>query len=609
VIPWGTDGTEARALAARCISSAKNCWLAISEKVHAELDKVIRQKLAHLDPKGWDRRWSEQIQSYFEFRTSILPWQEGRDEKKLAKLMGKASLKEVYPEIEKIRSLVKTIAPEDRPGYAELAVNAIGQWQAMVDLCSRLMEAERTLRPIPPHSTGEQSPLKCSLLGSYEQMGPDDLAESRRFWQAASDPETGVSLGGVRLRDGERFCAVTLTKRFAGPVYFSQKLHLEGAADLRFPDTATVAASLWLQQAELDPAQIRQEHQGKWNGHWLHPAQDACAREEAPPDELRRRIVQAVEQHHKPPVYYAVLMMDGDEMGRWLRGEKAPRMRQVLHPKMVDYFQKQSEKNQGLDSHRPLSPALHASISEALANFSLYVARPVVEKHGGVLIYSGGDDVLALLPTAQAVLCAHELRCAFSGTIAQGDRGWQGYYPLAGDHQAPGRALLMMGPEASLSAGMAIVHYKEDLRFAMAEARRAERLAKNAGRDALELVVVRRSGEHTGFLCPWDQSHQISDLVREFAAGASDRWTYHLRMELSTLRGLPQEAVCAEIMRHIRRSEKETQGRIKPEAVARAYENYRASLRHRERPEDEILEQFITLCQSASFLARGRDAE
>ena len=66
---------------------------------------------------------------------------------------------------------------------------------------------------------------------------------------------------------------------------------------------------------------------------------------------------------------------------------------------MVGYYQKLGQQAQdGLNARRPVGPALHASISEALNNFASHVAPGIVEKHNGTMIYSGGDDVLALLP-------------------------------------------------------------------------------------------------------------------------------------------------------------------------------------------------------------------
>src|SRR5205085_2787867 len=100
-----------------------------------------------------------------------------------------------------------------------------------------------------------------------------------------------------------------------------------------------------------------------------------------------------------PPTYYAVLMVDGDRLGQWLRGARAPRLEQVLHPALVEHFRKSSELAPLLSAPRTVGSTLHAALSEALTSFALHFVPDIVRRHAGTLIYAGGDDVLALLPT------------------------------------------------------------------------------------------------------------------------------------------------------------------------------------------------------------------
>jgi CRISPR-associated protein Cmr2 len=206
------------------------------------------------------------------------------------------------------------------------------------------------------------------------------------------------------------------------------------------------------------------------------------------------------------------------------------------------------------------------------------------------LIYAGGDDVLAFLPAETAVACAQELRDAF-------------------------RHPECLGQSASISAGIAVVHYKEDLRFALDRVRATEKAAKQVGKkhgdpktkDALALTVCRRSGEHTTVVLGWEQAPLVTGLVNNFRAGASDRWAYKLRTELPTLRALPLSAGRAETLRLVKRVEhapNDFDGR-----VLTLFDEYQKEMRQPTRnwPDDQILEGFVTLCQSASFLARGRD--
>lgn len=459
------------------------------------------------------------------------------------------------------------------------------------------------------------------MLGSYEQMGPADLRRSNDFWKQLRDDKNGLKIKG-RLGEHERLCAVALTKRFAAPVRLLREYELE-CGEL-VPDTATVAAARWLEEAGI----AWEDCYPEWDGEWLHwPSQKPPGKSRFPDDDLWRVIKAArrPEALGPPPLYYAVLKMDADEMGRWLRGEKSPLVRDVCHDKLREYFERLSRTKDGLCAKRPVSPALHAAISEALANFALYVVPGVVARHRGFLIYAGGDDVLALLPTETALACALELRAAFRGEPPFNNGADKGYY------RHEGRDLLVMGTKATLSAGLAVAHYKDDLQLALREARQAERAAKDGGRDALQVTVCRRSGPKTSAFCDWATAKCVERWRRAFGAGASDRWTYHLGGEAPTLAGMPLEkekwlqAICAEIRQVVNRAEEGTRrllGGGEPkkagEAMAGAFRRYfqgrgeraaqkgcpwRLELSDRHRG----LGEFLTLCQAASFLARGRE--
>ncbi|MFH1574761.1 MAG: type III-B CRISPR-associated protein Cas10/Cmr2 [Acidobacteriota bacterium] len=322
---------------------------------------------------------------------------------------------------------------------------------------------------------------------------------------------------------------------------------------------------------------------------------------------IAKEIWRATQELGPPPRYYAVLLFDGDEMGRWLAGEKSPAVGDILHPRLRAYFEGLDGTSKGLEASRPLGPARHAAISEALANFALYAVPTIVARHHGTLIYAGGDDVLALSPSKLALACCRELRLSFAGDPSVNGGATDGFYR----HNDGDR--LMMGSRATASAGLAVVHHKEDLRFALNTARRAEREAKDSGRDILRITACRRSGEHVSTLCPWGFVEEVQRWVRAFTDGASDRWAYHLRGGLDTLAGLPVEAMRAEIYRQVERSEEDTRRRLRGDAesaggaLTTAFERYRAAITQPSRgnTDAEALCQFVSLCQTASFFARG----
>ena len=226
--------------------------------------------------------------------------------------------------------------------------------------------------------------------------------------------------------------------------------------------------------------------------------------------------------------HFAVLALDGDEIGKWISGEKTP----LFESQLADYKDGSGNPQGALDyckhpkiekfikERRPLSPGYHLQFSETLSNFALLCARPIVEAFDGRLIYAGGDDVLALLPGDTALACAGALRRAFRGE----DPGCAGIKPataavcngfLTSDnlHEQTGKdpgnekliPFMVPGPRADVSVGIAIAHYKAPLQDVVRAAQGAEKRAKKVlGRSAAAVSILKRSGEIIEWGAKWD---------------------------------------------------------------------------------------------------------
>lgn len=174
--------------------------------------------------------------------------------------------------------------------------------------------------------------------------------------------------------------------------------------------------------------------------------------------------------------YIAAIQMDGDRMGTVLSDKNKDR----------EFFSRFSKK---------------------LANFTQKEAEKIIKAHEGILVYAGGDDVLALLPACNAVQCARELREKF----------------CADEPDMPGseKNLCPEADRVTLSAGISFAHWKTPLPRLVEEARRAEHRAKESyDRNALALSIVKRSGEilHWGAKFDseaWNIFEQFSQLHRD----------------------------------------------------------------------------------------------
>ncbi len=215
--------------------------------------------------------------------------------------------------------------------------------------------------------------------------------------------------------------------------------------------------------------------------------------------------------------YFAVLALDGDEIGKWVSGEKTPAFRSQFssyldgsgkqHQGALPYF----EANNGttlLDTPRALSPSYHLQFSQALSNFALLCARPIVDAHKGRLIYAGGDEVLALLPADTAFECAQALRKAFQGHAVKSASiasPKPGYLSIRNDQTGHPIPFVVPGPAAEVSVGIAIAHFKFPLQDVVRAAQSAEKRAKNQlGRAAVAVSLFKRSGEITEWGTKWE---------------------------------------------------------------------------------------------------------
>ena len=231
-----------------------------------------------------------------------------------------------------------------------------------------------------------------------------------------------------------------------------------------------------------------------------------------------------------------MLALDGDEIGKWVSGEKTPKFCHQLaqyddgsgNPDgALAYFESTrnpdgrgthaSRFSRFLGTQRPLSPSYHLQFSEALANFALRCVDPIVRAYHGQLIYAGGDDVVAVLPADSAVACAVALRAAFRGH-APGVEGIESPSPgfltltFTGHQDQSRRAIpfIVPGPDADCSVGIAMAHFKSPLQDVVRAAQAAEKRAKRSrergglGRSAVAVSLFKRSGEILEWGANWD---------------------------------------------------------------------------------------------------------
>jgi hypothetical protein len=210
--------------------------------------------------------------------------------------------------------------------------------------------------------------------------------------------------------------------------------------------------------------------------------------------------------------YFAVIAFDGDDMGKWVSGEKAPHFGSQLADYTENgerkgakvYFENKVKTKSILTTPRPVTPSYHLQFSQALSNFAVHIVPRIVQAHGGRLIYAGGDDVLAMLPAVAALACADDLQRAFSGKSPRKSCGVKeispGFLSIKEDQNRNPIPLLVPGSAATASCGIAMAHFKEPLQDVVREAQDSEKRAKKHFKEqneknAFAVSVCKHSGE------------------------------------------------------------------------------------------------------------------
>ncbi len=224
---------------------------------------------------------------------------------------------------------------------------------------------------------------------------------------------------------------------------------------------------------------------------------------------------------HRPETYYGLILMDGDGMGKWVSGHEdvVLRLEELWQPNLVTDLKRRYPRSEDvvhelLGSPRPASPAYHAALSGAMNGFALEVARWVVEElFYGRLIYSGGDDVLAMVTVDDLLPCLFALRCAFSGVVPAGEKDaveelYQHLGGRLGDIDKGyvrlyDRLYRMLGGRMTASAGAVVAHHQAPLQAVLRRLREAEKAAKGNGRNSFAVVVSKRGGGESTYVASW----------------------------------------------------------------------------------------------------------
>lgn len=397
--------------------------------------------------------------------------------------------------------------------YSAWRIYASQTYQADRAALMRLLSARKRCRDFLP-ANGRAGVPKSSLDGLRESVlrPPGDWPErSRRR---------------LSVQQGEQLDVVGMVKR----------AWASASGTPRYPSVARVAADSWLRGVdasrldalvnachglgsevlhEIDTSEDRGHPQYaafRFEGTAVFRSRHRDMLKEAELSDthfqpLARALAELTRDFGEPNPYLGVLVADGDRVGQALSGLESA------------------------DDHRAFSQALASFASEA---------RQIVQGHNGVLVYAGGDDVLAFVPVDRCLPCSRALHDKFGDTLAQ----WS----------------TKTKTQLTLSVGLAIAHFMEPLEDLLEYGRAAERHAKRPRsedraqleRDGLAVHVLKRGGGPVAVRANWStqpekQLQQLAEWI-EFRA-ISGRVAYDLQKVADVYESWPAGTVKDAIQR------------------------------------------------------------
>ncbi len=404
----------------------------------------------------------------------------------------------------------------------------IGQPEDGEKTIGRLAAARKMLRSVP---ATVESGVKCSLMGTLQELSGHRPGQNQRsFWAALRQ-----RAGKHDLKETERLCAIALIKRL-----FPHVIEKAIGGNSRAPgidldrlkkqagwsSTAFFAVQPWLKsvsidkyerdaqaymdQARQDGISMNEREAAKKVGLPVWAEIDATVwypnaveqNEWGVNSEEKAELLISLRDLHKdvgnsPRAHYAMLIMDGDSMGKLLGKLEGPGV-----------------------------------LSECLGKFTSGV-EAVIEEHQGRTIYAGGDDVLALLPAPYALNAADKLASkyndAFKETAAKDDATLSGAIVFT-PWKFPLRQVLTIGH-----------HLLDDV------------AKEGTGRNALAIGIVQGSGLSTVYSAPWpvirgeavktQHPPALQQIAARFGGNAGDQekaefngsFLYHLRDQFGRL--------------------------------------------------------------------------
>jgi len=518
---------KADEIAEQVANAIRGAWTDLAEAVRKKIFDVLKDDVDPEIKEYISGLFARQNSEFWDIQWAATGMVENTDEEYIKRLMRKDAYEYPYCVLKKFNEIIK-----DKPTWDKSGIGTL--YQVSHGLVQASLASTKAYRPI---KRKEEPGQKCHLCGEFEVLHyPYHEGESTaqykkhisEFWETFIDKWPA---GKTNFRENERLCSICMIKRIAHKVLENDRNHIlhHTFKNSSFPSTTGMAISDYWQRLpeekhkELENNKISQEDVAQC----VHQLDTEMPDTEAGIEDAGKLgIIKGLLKNYKlmdRDKYYAILVMDGDHMGKLVSGEKiSSTWGSAMHPEIVERM-----SNPGFDKKyreqwiklfkkkRLLSSDIHAAISEALGDFAIHGVSRIIRENRGRLIYAGGDDVCAVMPTSSALKAARQIRDYYRSEFKyiSSDKDGMPEDVKNGFTLGPGKLSIHMGKGCTISAGILFCHHKEPLSVMIARGQHVlETYAKGkCKRDACAIELRKRSGGSRYFMAKWDEKNPFND--------------------------------------------------------------------------------------------------
>ena len=519
-------------------NSIKDSWNNLVDSSYKHLLDILNNKNFTIDEtsKNYLKKiFERQNKNFWELNWVAVKLLNKENKDEIENLLISKNYKSQFQLLERFLDMIKDKQHYDKSGIGIL-------YSISHSLCQSALAAQKIRREIVRE---EEPGEKCQMCGEFEVLHCEDFKNRgaseyskhiREFWDRLNENWKNE----VDFKENERLCSICFIKRIAYQVLSREEKHILNKVfkGVSYESTTEIALYHFFEanKQKLEDLALKKEINLKKLKKEI--AQHLYQSEE---DKINLPIDVEIKNRDK---YYAILLMDGDNMGKLINGETiASTWESIMHPDILEKIKNKTIEEvycknwQDIFKNVPkrnITPAIHLSISEALGDFAVYGVSLIIKKYNGKLIYAGGDDVCAVVPVNNVIFAADEIqkyyKSSFRLIYKENNKELNGNFsPEEGKLSVN----LGKGKDISISAGILICHHKESLShmIKMAHALLDDKAKKQGGRNCLALQLRKRSGGDRFFIAKWDSDrlNSLKKLQEQIGENISRSLAYKLK--------------------------------------------------------------------------------